>query len=349
MKSKGFLRSTSLLSLLFIVSLIRSDLSAQSNRINPELLTRVWSARWITVPNTSPFDYGVYHFRKIFELPARPSSFVIHVTGDNRYQLYVNGERIVWGPAGGDLNHWRFETVEIAPHLKPGKNVLAAVVWNFGQYAPEAQVTDRTAFLLQGDTQAERIVDTSTQWKCIRNMAYQPLNYTHAQMRGYFVAGPGDRVDGASYPWGWAQPDFDDSEWVQAQTDGRWSGAPRDSRDAPNRWLLVPRNIPLMEEKPERLASVRQSSGVSVPSDFPQKAAAFTIPANTKARLLLDQSHLTTAYPELIVTSGRGAVIEVGYAESLFGSGSREKGNRNEVEGKMFVGYYDVFISEGGK
>jgi len=68
-----------------------------------------------------------------------------------------------------------------------------------------------------------------------------------------------------------------------------------------------------------------------------------------KARLLVDQSHLTTAYPELIVTGGKGAVIEVGYAESLFGSGSREKGNRNEVEGKMFVGYYDVFISDGGK
>jgi len=131
MKSNGFLLSMSLLALLFIVSLTRSDSSAQSNpapRINPELLTKVWSARWITVPNTSPFDYGVYHFRRIFELPARPSSFVIHITGDNRYQLYVNGERIVWGPARGDLNHWRFETVEIAPHLKPGKNVLAAVV-----------------------------------------------------------------------------------------------------------------------------------------------------------------------------------------------------------------------------
>lgn len=351
-KTKGFLRSIGLLALLCIVSLTRSDSFAQSNqipRISSELLTKLWSARWITVPDASPFDYGVYHFRRIFELPAKPSSFVIHVTGDNRYQLFVNGERIVWGPARGDLNHWRFETVEIAPHLKPGKNVLAAVVWNFGQYAPEAQVTDRTGFLLQGNTQAERIVDTGAQWKCTRNLAYQPLHYTHAQMRGYFVAGPGDRVDGASYPWGWAEPDFDDSNWVQAQTDGRWSGAPRDSRDAPNRWLLVPRNIPLMEEKLERLALVRKSSGVSVPSDFPQKPAAFTVPANTKARLLVDQSHLTTAYPELIVTGGKGAGIEVGYAESLFANGSREKGNRNEVEGKTFVGYYDVFISDGGK
>ena len=158
-----------------------------------------------------------------------------------------------------------------------------------------AQVTERTAFLLQGDTEAERLVDTSTQWRCTRNPAYQPLYYTHAQMRGYFVAGPGDKVDGASYPWGWQQPEFDDSTWVEPQSDGRWRGAPRDARDAPNRWLLVPRTIPLMEEKPERLAAVRQSSGVTVPANFPRQQASFTIPANTKARLLLDQSHLTNA------------------------------------------------------
>lgn len=320
-----------------------------ATRINPDLLTKSWSARWITMPNASPFDYGVYHFRRTFDLQAKPSSFVIHVTGDNRYQLFINGQASAWGPARGDLNHWRFETIDIAPYLKAGKNVIAAVVWNFGQYAPESQVTERTAFLLQGDTTTERVVDTNTQWKCIRNTAYQPLSYTHSQMRGYFVAGPGDKVDGGAYPWGWQQPEFDDSTWNEAQTDGRWRGAPRDSRDSPNRWLLVPRNIPLMEEKPERFASVRQSTGVSLPTNFPLQSTAFTIPANTTARLLLDQSHLTTAFPELIVSRGKGAVIQLGYAESLFAPGTqRGKGNRNEVEGKEFVGYYDSFTSDGG-
>jgi alpha-L-rhamnosidase len=347
------LGSTLLLACLFIgaAGVMNSFAGGgETPRINPDLLAKPWSARWITVPNVSPFDYGVYHFRRTFELQAKPSSFVIHVTGDNRYQLFVNGERVVWGPARGDLNHWRFETIDIAPHLKAGKNVLAAVVWNFGQYAPEVQITERTAFLLQGDTAAERLVDTNSQWRCVRNTAYQPLHYTHAQMRGYFVAGPGDKVDGASYPWGWQQPEFDDSAWVEAKTDGRWRGAPRDSRDAPNRWLLVPRNIPLMEEKPERLATVRRSSGVSLPADFPQQAIAFTVPANTKTRLLLDQSHLTTAFPELIVSGGKGAVIELGYAESLFAPGAQRggKGNRNEIEGKEFLGYYDIFTSDGG-
>ena len=345
-------RPVILLALLFVAVRAANSFAGGDGaaRINPDLLTKSWSARWITVPNVSPFDYGVYHFRRTFELQTKPSSFVIHVTGDNRYQLYVNGQASVWGPARGDLNHWRYETIDIAPHLKAGKNVIAAVVWNFGQYSGESQVTERTAFLLQGDTQTERIVDTSTQWRCMRNPAYQPLHYTHAQMRGYFVAGPGDKVDGASYPWGWHQSEFDDSAWVEAQTDGRWRGAPRDSSDAGNRWLLVPRNIPLMVEKPERLAAVRQSSGVSVPADFPRQAIAFTIPAKTTARLLLDQSYLTTAFPELIVSGGKGAVIELGYAESLFARGGARgaKGNRNEVEGKEFVGYYDNFTSDGG-
>jgi hypothetical protein len=325
--------------------------SAPPPRINPELLARTWSARWITVPNTSPFDYGVYHFRRAFDLPDRPSSFVVHVTADNRYQLFVNGARVVWGPARGDLNHWRFETVDIAPHLKAGRNAIAAVVWNFGEYAPEAQVTHRTAFLLQGDSALERAVDTNNQWKCARNAAYQPLHYSHAQMRGYFVAGPADKMDGASYPWGWQDPGFDDAAWAQGQSDSRWSGAPRNGVDAPNRWLLVPRTVPLMEERPQRLAAVRQAAGVSVPKNFPREVAPFVIPAHTHARLLLDQAHLTTAYPELVVSGGAGAVIRVGYAEALFVDAAKglAKGNRNDVDGKTFVGYHDSFTIGGGR
>src|SRR5215467_9543019 len=113
------------------VSSRSSTTADQTPRINPDLLTSLWTASWIAVPNTSPFDYGVYHFRKVFELSSKPGAFVVHVTADNRYQLFVNGERVSWGPARGDLNHWRYETVDLAPQLKPGKNVLAAVVWNF--------------------------------------------------------------------------------------------------------------------------------------------------------------------------------------------------------------------------
>src|ERR1039457_6184604 len=62
------------------------------------LLRRLWTARWIAVPNAPRTEYGVYHFRKSFDLAARPERFLVHASGDNRYQLFVNGERAAGGP-----------------------------------------------------------------------------------------------------------------------------------------------------------------------------------------------------------------------------------------------------------
>src|SRR5690606_2244293 len=100
-----------------------------------------------------------------FDLAERPERFVVHVSADNRYQLYVNGQRVSWGPARGDVLHWRFETIDLAPHLRAGRNVLGAVVWNFSDDAPMAQLWYRTGFVLQGDGPSERVVDTNVQWR----------------------------------------------------------------------------------------------------------------------------------------------------------------------------------------
>ncbi|HZB44282.1 MAG TPA: hypothetical protein VE360_03520, partial [Pyrinomonadaceae bacterium] len=322
---------------------------------NPELLHRQWTARWVAVPEAPPEGYGVYHFRRAFDLPSRPASFVVHVTGDNRYQLFVNGERVASGPARGDLTHWRYETVDLARWLKVGRNVLAAVVWNFGPHAPEAQISARTGFLLQGDTESERLVDTGPAWKCARDAAYSPLSVNEADVNGFYVAGPGERVAGAAYPWGWERTDFDDSMWRQAAAGER--GTPREVWDnrieqqwelASATWLLVPRNIPPMEETPLRLARVRQSAGLTIPGSFPARRTPFKVPAHTKARLLLDQNYLTTAYPELTVSGGRGANVTLRYAEALWKPGTREKGDRGEVEGREFRGSADVFLPDGG-
>src|SRR5271154_6163420 len=80
------------------------------------LLRRQWTSKWISVPGAHPTEYGVYHFRRTFDLPGKPARFVVHVSGDNRYQLFVNGHRVSWGPARGDLFHWRYETVDVAQY-----------------------------------------------------------------------------------------------------------------------------------------------------------------------------------------------------------------------------------------
>ncbi|HSK08605.1 MAG TPA: alpha-L-rhamnosidase C-terminal domain-containing protein [Vicinamibacterales bacterium] len=343
-----------LLTILVPSLLLAAQAAGAQPQASPELLARRWPASWIAARGTDPFGFGVYHFRKWLELPDQPRRFLVHVTADNRYQLWVNGVRVVWGPARGDLNHWRYETVDLAPHLRPGRNVVAAVVWNYGELAPEAQTTWRTGFLIQGDTAAEKAINSDATWKAAADPAYSPIPFTHAQLRGYYVVGPGERVDAARHHWGWETSDYDDSAWEAAQPavpDGRASGAPRSMQDAPNRWLLVPRTIPLMEEAPERLAAVRQAVAAVVPAGFPAAPAAFTIPARTNARLLLDNARLTTAYPVLLYSGGAGATIRMGYAESLYlpRAIGGDKGNRHEVAGKEFVGNHDLVIADGGQ
>jgi hypothetical protein len=297
-----------------------------------ELLRKIWTARWIAVPGAPLHEYGVYHFRRAFDLAAKPSKFLIHASGDNRYQLFVNGKRVAWGPARGDLFHWRYETVDLAPYLEAGRNVLAAVVWNFGEDAPEAQITLQTGFLLQGATETERVADTGPSWKCVRNEAYSPIPITSGTVRGYYVAGPGDRVDAAKYPWGWETREFDDSGWRAAEAVSPAAG--REAQDVHSRWMLVPRTIPAMEERGDDLA---------LHGEFP---------ARSKQTLLLDNKVLTTAYPELMVSGGAGAVVKISYAESLFeppkpGQRGLVKGNRSETDGKQFIGYSDEFVADG--
>src|ERR1043166_5181156 len=100
---------------IFLLSaLIFSQNHIFPQNIAPDILTKKWDAFWIQAPKTNPHDYGVYHFRKKILLSEKPAHFIIHVSADNRYKLFVNGQMVCFGPAKGDLYHWNFETLEIA-------------------------------------------------------------------------------------------------------------------------------------------------------------------------------------------------------------------------------------------
>src|SRR5262250_2748643 len=84
-----------------------------------------WKAQWITAPGAAERDLGVVHFRKTIDLAAKPEKFLVDVSADNQFILYVNGKEAGRGPSRADLPHWRYETIDIAPMLGAGKNVLA--------------------------------------------------------------------------------------------------------------------------------------------------------------------------------------------------------------------------------
>jgi alpha-L-rhamnosidase len=332
--------------LLAATPVLQAATSVTGLPINEKLLLERWSAGWVNHRDGPYRDFGVFHFRKTFELTAAPEQFIVHVSADNRYRLFINGEFISAGPARSDLDHWRYETVDLAPHLKAGKNVLAAIVWNFGIWSPMAQHSERTALLMQGNTEAEEIVNTGDGWVSLHSDAYQVIPMTRDKVPYFYVVGPGEELDAASYPWGWRGVDYDDSTWQPVMRAGgaqpmelfQWNTS---------RWLLTPRPIPPMEETPERLQKVVRGKNLTTPAGFVNGSSPIIVPANTKAELLLDRGHLTTAYPELTVAGGEGASVRINYAESLRDADGN-KGNRNEIEGKRISrNNYDFFHADG--
>ena len=296
----------------------------------------IWDARWIASGEVSEGEFEAYRFRKTFPLERVPSRFVINISADPRYELFVNGRRVHRGPARGTLQNWCYETLDIAPYLKEGDNVIAATVWNYGRWSGGAQVSLCTGLIVQGETERESAVDTDSSWKSRYDRSLAPSLVYLQDVE------PGLIVDGNRYPWGWEQPGYDDSRWPSAvETEpGRPALACRGQVRA-----LVPRTIPLMESRPENAPVIRRSEGIDADDNF-KKGKPLTVPARTRATLLLDQQYLTNAYPTLTVSGGKGAKISLTYSEAMYVN-DREKGNRNEIEGKHIRGFTDVFYPDG--
>jgi hypothetical protein len=343
MSLRDHLRIFVLINLIFF----SSKLSSQTTN----LLSKPWDAWWISVPGQAAHDYGVYQFRKAFTLATKPGSFIVHVSADNRYKLFVNGQFASLGPARGDVFHWNFETVNLAEYLQPGKNVIAAVVWNYGEYRPEAQISYQTGFIMQGDGDNEKVVNTNRTWKCRRDSSYTPKE--PVLIYSYYVAGPGESINYNLALKEWKNIAFDDAIWPFANQ--VTAGLPKGVFGYGLGWMLIPRPIPQMELKPQRLQQIRKVENIQLPQGFPGQKQSFTVPAKASISILLDQGFLTDAYPVLQFSKGKNAAITLSYAEGLYVEEPNvqnwrtfhQKGNRNDIDGKRFIGVKDSLISDG--
>jgi hypothetical protein len=326
-----------------ILFLLLSGPLAFAQNIKPELWNKPWKASWITysadgaanIYNPSTLkDYGVYKFQKKVSLTEKPNKCLIHVSGDNRYKLYINGTWVSAGPARGDLYFWNFETLDIAAYLKVGENTVEALVWNEGKGKPEAQISFGTGFILQADDQSQSVFNTNTAWQSAKNLGHSPLQ---PRVPGYYVAGQGEMQE---YAKGW-------SDFIPAKSlgPGLTKGASIDARG----WMLYPSAIPAMEMKEQRFTAIRKGEGDLI------HGRSMTIPANASLDLWIDQGVLTNAYPQLDFSGGKDAKIGLTYAEGLYEKkdlstttkNGNHKGNRNDIANKYWLGRKDSLIADG--
>jgi hypothetical protein len=329
--------------ILFVIVLFSFKVKAQL--VDSIYIQKQWKANWIMLSNANANSYGVYYFRKNFDIKEIPKRFPIHVSADNRYKLFINGKLVSLGPARGDITHWNFETVDIAASLKIGHNVIAAQVWNEGSLKSEATISLQTAFILQGGNDETQSLNTNKSWVGIQDTSYSPIEIS---LPAYYIAGPGEFINQHKSIKGWLSDSCDLTHWKSVKIISPGYPKNKIGYGESSGWLLVPSQLPQMELKMQRLMKLSRSEGINIPASFPEKKNEITIPANTNATILLDQTFLTNAYPTISFRQGLNASITLSYAEALY-SKYPFKGDRSILEGKILMGRKDSVLSDGNR
>ncbi|MBI5692180.1 MAG: hypothetical protein HZC55_19025 [Verrucomicrobia bacterium] len=285
----------------------------------------IWSAEGThAAPSpaaASPSHYQVRLFRRVFEAAGAGSvPLLVHVSADSRYLFYCNGKLLGRGPAKGDIHHHFFETYDLAPHLRPGRNVLAALVLDMSRVAhrptqlgaPCSVMTYAGGFVLDGGE-----LSTDERWRVAVDTAhrFQNENTTFEGYQGYFE----HRVS-RHLPADWNRVDFDDSAWAPATL--LFKAELRENRrDPTSPYGLVPRMIPLLTEgEAEPFAEAFAPGGGAAPAGWDDLLAGrdeVVVPPHSTVDVILDAGELTTAYPRVAVTGGAGSHFRLTYAEAL--------------------------------
>jgi hypothetical protein len=321
-----------------------------------------WASRWIAHPEQGAEQTAVVAYRLKFTLPAA-MTIRCYVSADQRYELFVDGERAGRGPERGDPQNWFFEAYDV--DLAAGEHVIVARTWwlHHSTPSPYAQMTVRPGFWFHAEGEHQKLLSTGLgAWeaKILDGYAFSPIG----PMAAFTVVGARTKVDGAKYPWGFEKGEGDG--WTKANGVGIASPAWLNG-EWPAAWLLRPGTLPALYEATVH-PGVARWVGNDTPGDNPIKAETHlkgeesgwnallkgdgnvTVPANTTRRVIVDLQNYYCAYPKVTTTGGAGAVVQVRWAESLFVPGAHpwEKRNRDEIEGKVFRGMGDTFTIGGG-
>jgi len=190
-------------------------------------------------------------FRRSFKLGKAPVKALFYVFADTRYRLRVNGHVAAYGPARFTPKAPQYDSIDLAPYLLSGANVITVEVNHKGASSFEA-LPSLGGFVAWGTIKSGKSasVDLSTPgaWKARR------LDSHDAGAPAFsFAQGPVEIADLRKLPPAWFEAAFDDCTWPDA--------VPLERQDA---WgTFTPRSIPMLtleERRPERTLLVAELS-----------------------------------------------------------------------------------------
>jgi alpha-L-rhamnosidase len=316
---------------------------------------------WITA-SQPPSLPDVSAYRLQVDLP-QAAQIRLHVSADERYLFYVDGQLVGRGPERGSDRVWFYESYDLT--FTAGRHTLVALVWQLGEIAPRAQVGLAGGFLLEAEGEYSALLSTkSANWECkpVPGISFEmPAG---ARQMAWFVE-PLQTTDGAAYPWG---VELGQGEGWQPVSARREDVAFPFGIHAVH--VLQPAVLPAQMAAARAAGRVRfvsaaawadpQFVAVDANAALPAEVAAWqslldearplVIPAHTHRQVVLDLEEYVCAYPQVRLSGGRNSRLTIGWAEALhLDASGKRKGQRDEVAGRTLIALCrDVIVADGG-
>ncbi len=188
-------------------------------------------ARFIWPANVAADARNVYaRFRRDVTLDAVPDDATLAIFADTRYRLWVNGNLVGHGPARFFPIAPKFDSWQIAKHLRPGRNVIAVLVNNYGTQSFHSQL-HRGGLIAWLTGAGETMVATDGHWLASRDESFEgkAVRLSFALNPAEWVERPGEEA--------WWQPE-NHVDWpaAVALAAGEWGP-------------LAPRPIAMLDER----------------------------------------------------------------------------------------------------
>lgn len=317
------------------------------------------NSNWIWSPDWSPEDKErprVVLFRKTVCLGEEPYEGRIKISADTRYKLYVNARLVEVGPSRGDHQVWFYDTIDILPYLKKGRNVLGVSVLrypedpvsgNHGMFrtsVPGLYATGKIEDMIGN----EYDISADASWKCRidRNVTF----YREEERFAPLVIHENTAGNPALY--GWKREQYDDGGWQQAKPYIK-----KLVPEAVSPGNLKPRNIPYMCRKKRKFWKVmdlkKSAHTEGEWTAFLKGERELVIPAHTETVVELDAGEEMTGYIRAVFSGGKDAALSLLYSESYVQDGFvgpehiPVKADRTDKEKGHLKGYEDFYHAAG--
>ncbi len=314
-----------------------------------------WPGSWMWADITNSNSLELVQFAIRFE--ARNDEVLkLHVSADNQYKLYLDGEFVGTGPQKGDINTWYFDTYHFSG-LESSEHVISALVYCNKFLAPTSQISVRAGFLAVAENEYGTVFNDAQNWKCRKLPGCKPLMVPEEAMHA------GSGFDMAGMTVDEMAPSSELIEAIFGSVEPLPLGNPKDHRsqfDSYWGWRLMPRTVPALSCDYHSLGRVISSGQVgaihseSTCSELPlcdTPSFPIRIAPHTKCRLLIDHGSLTKGFPVLIASGGNNSRISLTYQEGLqqHADDISAKGHRDNTAGCVAVGVTDIFRVDGRK